>query len=76
MRFGPAVCNSTSSTNEFTEILYVTLSAPIKKSISTLRKWSMKHDEKQFKRVLRDELMADELVEGTTVDRGDVVGVM
>jgi hypothetical protein len=30
MRFGPAVCNSTSSTNEFTEILYATLSAPIK----------------------------------------------
>jgi len=30
MRLGPAVCNSTSSTNEFTEILHVTLSAPIK----------------------------------------------
>jgi hypothetical protein len=75
MLFGPPVCNSASSTNEFTEILYVTLSYPIKKFISTLRKWSMKHDEKQLKRVLRDELMADEPVESTTVDRGDVVGV-
>jgi len=35
----------------------------------------MKHDEKQLKRVLRDGLMADEAVEGVTVDRGDVVGV-
>jgi hypothetical protein len=75
MRFGPPVCNSTFSTNEFTEILYVTLSAPVKKSISTLRKWSIKHDEKQLKRVLRDGLMADEPVEGVTVDRGDVAGV-
>jgi hypothetical protein len=35
----------------------------------------MKHDEKQLKRVLRDELMVDEPVEGVTVDKGDVVGV-
>jgi hypothetical protein len=35
----------------------------------------MKHDEKQLKRALRDESMADEPVEGATVDRGDVAGV-
>jgi hypothetical protein len=35
----------------------------------------MKHDEKQLKRVLREGLMADEPVEGVTVDRGDVAGV-
>jgi hypothetical protein len=35
----------------------------------------MKHDEKKLKRVLRNELMADEPVESATVDRGDVAGV-